>query len=277
MELFDNKNSKIYTCSICGHTGIWGPEWSWTEEIINPFQADSSEIQIICCSDKCRKKDEPRRIKYNEKMKKEIEKRFPENNIKVKKTQKNFESMNIISVDPSTITGIYIYTPEKQKSFTKLFKEKDRIKRLGQVVKYFTKIVKLKKWDLLIIEGYAFSSRSQSVTSQAELGGIIRGIFSAFNIPVIEIQIPTWKSATYIKLKKKLKSEKQNYLNTFNTFSSFYKKQIGKENIVFNPSTPDEVDAILFFYSLIVISRGLIVIKNDLKLSKDFKSLNINL
>lgn len=187
----------------------------------------------------------------------------------------SYKDMNIISIDPSTNTGIFVYTPKGQKSFTAAFKEKDRLKRLGDVLRYFTKVVQSRKWDLLIIEGYSFGSRSQAVTGQAEIGGIIRGLFSAFNIPLLEIQIPTWKSVTGIKLKKNLKGEKENYLQTFKTFSNFFKEQIDNKKIVFNPHNPDEVDAILFFYTAIVLSRGIVLLNSNLKTYENIKGFNL--
>lgn len=190
---------------------------------------------------------------------------------------KCLRDMKIISIDPSSNTGIYIYTQKKQLFFTAEFKktkESNHFEVLRKILMYFSKLAK-NKFDLLIIEGYSYNSKnSRSVTSQAEIGGIIRSCFAAYSTPIIEIQIQSWKSATGIRLKKNKKVEKENYLREFNLRYSFFLKQIGIISKSF-PHNPDEADAFLFFYTLLANANGQLILKESSLLAKELKRNNI--
>jgi len=48
----EEPTSQIYTCTVCGTTGQWGPEWSW----YGSYRAlDRGEPIVTCCSVACRK------------------------------------------------------------------------------------------------------------------------------------------------------------------------------------------------------------------------------
>ena len=80
----------------------------------------------------------------------------------------------------------------------------------------------------------------------AEIGGIIRACFASYKIPIIEMPISTWKSITGIKMKKASVQDKRDYINAV------------IEKFGMELDTTDEADAFLMFYSLAMISRGVV-------------------
>lgn len=153
--------------------------------------------------------------------------------------------LNIISIDPSSrSTGVFFLKQGKMNSYA-YQKKDDRLQLLGKYVKHFSKEARDTKWDLLIIENYAFSRTDRSVTTQAEIGGIIRSCFSAYNIPILEIASSTWKSILQIpKMKKNTVQEKSEY------------KNYCIERFGFTFDSTDEVDAYYLFWCVVQISRG---------------------
>lgn len=157
------------------------------------------------------------------------------------------EELNIIVIDPSLrSSGVLTCKQGKIETYS-IQRKEERIKVLGYYTKFFVKLVKETSWDLCVIENYAFSKSSSATTIQAEVGGIIRGCFSALGVPIIEIASTSWKSITGFekyKLKKNSVQEKREYLNKI---SELYNVEV---------DTTDEADAFLMFKTIQFISRG---------------------
>lgn len=143
--------------------------------------------------------------------------------------------MNILFVDPS-MRSSGIYALQAGATVSETFKtESDHIDALGEIARYFESPAKY--FDALVIEDYAFSRASQSVSKNAEVGGIIRGWFAYYKKPVVEVGISTWKSICGIKIKKDTKKAQKAYIDE--AFSSY--------GIHFDST--DAVDAYLIYYA----------------------------
>ena len=120
--------------------------------------------------------------------------------------------MKILFVDPSLrSTGIFAWNGDKHVSETFTTKS-DHLEALGDIAIWFNSLAE--NFDALVIEDYAFSRASQSVSKNGEVGGIIRGAFSSRGKPIVEVGISTWKSIVGIRLKKTTANEKAKYIET---------------------------------------------------------------
>lgn len=144
--------------------------------------------------------------------------------------------MRIIAVDPSLRSlGIFFQEDGEINSAVIQRTEKERLDVLGRICLKFAREAAL-GWDLLLIEGYALgATNSNSVTVQAEIGGLIRGLFTARKVPIIEVPIPTWQSVTKTTIKKGNAMATSNYLNDV----------VKKFGIRFQ--TTDEADAFMIY------------------------------
>ncbi len=156
--------------------------------------------------------------------------------------------MRVISIDPSLRSlGMFFMEDGELNSNVIQRTEKDRLEVLKRFCLKFAREAAL-GWDLLIVEAYAFSeggkyinkegkvkSKSSSVTVQAEVGGLIRGLFGARGVPIIEVVSSTWKSVTGISLKKGTTMAESDYINAV----------VKKYGIRFQ--TVDECDAFLMY------------------------------
>lgn len=116
---------------------------------------------------------------------------------------------DVIFVDPSLrSTGIFALRDGVGISET-ITTDGSHIEALGTIARAFEGCAKLYK--LLVIEDYAFGKASQSVSKNAEVGGIIRGVFSMKGIPILEMPISVWKSISNIRLKKETSAQKRVY------------------------------------------------------------------
>ena len=150
--------------------------------------------------------------------------------------------MNLLFVDPSMrSTGIYAIAKGEQYSST--FETKsDHIEALGEIAREFSD--KAKFYDVLIIEDYAFSRASQSVSKNAEVGGIIRGAFSYHKKPVIEVSISTWKSICNFRMKKDTAKAKKAYCDeAFKRFGERFE-------------STDAADAYMIYYTCKQVLSG---------------------
>jgi len=145
--------------------------------------------------------------------------------------------MRIISIDPSLrSTGIF-YVEDGAVNSEVIQKKGDRLEVLGYMARKFA--LESKGFDLLIIEDYSFGAGgSRSITVQAELGGLIRGLFSARGVPILEMPIQLWKAVTDIRGKKGTAMEKSDYLNL-----------VG-EKFKVRFKTTDESDAFLMYQTV---------------------------
>jgi hypothetical protein len=154
------------------------------------------------------------------------------------------DELNIVSIDPSLrSTGLFFCEEGKCRSET-LAPKTDRLVTLGFYARYFVKLAKSKDWDLLLIENYSFGSKSNAVTVQAEVGGIIRACFAARGILIVEMPIQTWKAIAGIRLPKVSVKDKSDYKNAV----------MNKFDFTFD--TTDEADAFMIFWAIREISRG---------------------
>lgn len=120
--------------------------------------------------------------------------------------------MKILFVDPSLrSTGIFARSEDNHASDTFTTKA-DHLEALGDIWIWANSLAE--NMDALVIEDYAFSRASQSVSKNGEVGGIIRGAFSSRGKPVVEVGISTWKSIVGIRLKKTTANEKARYIET---------------------------------------------------------------
>jgi len=131
--------------------------------------------------------------------------------------------INLIAFDPSLRKiGIYIKIGDEEKSKRYEYHSKiSRLKVLAQIYNDMAILINRLSGkyniDVGIIEGYAFSKNSKSITAQAEVGGIVRGILGDCEIPIIEVAPLTWKSDMLgkgnIRLKKSTKAQQMIYLD----------------------------------------------------------------
>lgn len=143
--------------------------------------------------------------------------------------------MNILFVDPSLrSTGLFGVIDGKYESST-FQTASDHNIALGEIAHFF--INQSMRYDALVIEDYAFSKASQSVSKNAEVGGIIRGAFSMLKKPVFEMPISTWKSITGVRLKKVSAKEKRLYIETVSALADR------------NFGTTDACDAWMIYYA----------------------------
>lgn len=156
------------------------------------------------------------------------------------------EKLNFVIVDPSLRSSGVLVCRDGKISTYAIQRKTPRLETLGYYLCHFAHLAKERKWDMLVIEEYAFSRQSQSVTVAAEIGGIIRACFASYKIPIIEMPISTWKSITGIKMKKASVQDKRDYINAV------------IEKFGMELDTTDEADAFLMFYSIAMISRGVV-------------------
>lgn len=164
------------------------------------------------------------------------------------------DKLNIISIDASSrSTGVCIC--RQGKITTEAIRRKEKgVYLLAYYLRFFATMAKNTKWDLCIIEGYSMGSRGSAVTSQAEIGGIIRACFASYNVPVLEMSPMTWKSVSGlnewekkhdIKLKKLTVADRTQY------------QEACFDLIGMSCDTTDEMDALLFLYTAIQCSKGI--------------------
>ena len=143
--------------------------------------------------------------------------------------------MNILFVDPSMhSSGLYEIQDDARISET--FKtDLDHIEALGAIARFFGEQAKM--YDALVIEDYAFSRASQSVSKNGEVGGIIRGCFAYYGKPVVEVGISTWKSVCNFRMKKDTVKAKKAYID----------EAYNRYGIRFD--SPDACDAYMLYYA----------------------------
>ena len=150
--------------------------------------------------------------------------------------------MNILFVDPSMrSTGVYGIMGDGTLSYT--FKtESEHNGALGEIAREFRD--KAQYYDVLLIEDYAFSRASQSVSKNGEVGGIIKGNFAYYGKTIIEISISTWKSICNFRMKKDTAKTKAAYIDAvYNKFGIHF-------------DSTDSADAYMLYYSCKQILEG---------------------
>ena len=157
------------------------------------------------------------------------------------------KATNFVIVDPSLrSSGVFIHNGINTSHYAiQTPKKVDRLEILGKYKKHFTELVESNNWDFLCVEDYSFGSHGNAVTTQAEVGGIIRGCFAAEGVPIIEMPIQTWKAVTGVRLKKGTKKDNKIYTETI----------IKSYGVNFD--TTDECDAYLMYITLKTISSGM--------------------
>jgi Holliday junction resolvasome RuvABC endonuclease subunit len=84
--------------------------------------------------------------------------------------------------------------------------------------------------EVVVVEDYPFKASGNAITKQAEIGGILREAIAAVGVPIIEINVQTWKSVMH-RSPKGTKAKDSAYLDA--TFAC----------IEVNVATPDIADA----------------------------------
>jgi len=150
-----------------------------------------------------------------------------------------FEKMDILCIDPSlSCTGLFSYNAMTLDRYCMSIKQKKETKKEEQLsMIYSTFMCGIKGKKLAIIENYAFGAQSRSVTTCAEVGGVIRLALYHNGIPYIELPSATWKKwAGFGKSMKK--GTKKNIADYIVHGKSIY-------NLDYK--TPDEVDATMMY------------------------------
>ena len=110
---------------------------------------------------------------------------------------------NVVSFDLKlNRTGIAITNLNKPNNFTtqsilfKPSKQLERYKKVNLIIKQAIKLMNDYNPKLIVIENYSFApKRSSSITTLAELGGILRWNLGKFKIPILEVaplQLKKW-------------------------------------------------------------------------------------
>ena len=150
-----------------------------------------------------------------------------------------FESLNVLCIDPSlSCTGLFLYDFNRLDWFSMSIKQKKETTKEEQLSIIYSKFIsELRKKELAIIENYAFGAQSRSVTTCAEVGGVIRLALYHKGIPYIEIPSATWKkwSGFGKSMPKNTKKDVEAYI-----------KQ-GKSIYNLDYKSPDEVDATMIY------------------------------
>lgn len=150
-----------------------------------------------------------------------------------------FENLNVLFIDPSlSCTGLFSYNAKKHEHCFTSIKQKKETKKEEQLSTiYFTIMCGVENKNIAVIENYAFGAQSRSVTTCAEVGGVIRLALYHKGIPYIEIPSATWKKwSGFGKSMPK---------NTKNAVEAYIKQ--GKSIYNLDYKNPDEVDATMIY------------------------------
>jgi hypothetical protein len=157
--------------------------------------------------------------------------------------------MRVISLDPSLRSfGVYSVEDGEEFSEVKVIPASvGRLDALGKLLSWLSHL-SAEPWDLCIVEHYAFNAgnkdwngrtaSSQSITTMAEIGGIVRGLFRARKVPVLEMQIGVWKAVTGIRMSKGTRGENERYIEAV---AKLFKRKF---------ATTDECDAFLMYHTV---------------------------
>lgn len=167
--------------------------------------------------------------------------------------------MNIISIDPSKAnTGVYMKWYDREHFYTintsKLKTEAEKYQKIWNEIYLNCQAYDMK---MAFIEDYAYSGH-RSMTSLAEVKGIILFALYNNNIPVIKVTPSTWQALCKLDLPK---TKNKEYVNQVN---QFYKKDF---------KTSDECDAYMMLVSMCYIWKGVIKTDSHLKLQKKMKAI----
>lgn len=175
--------------------------------------------------------------------------------------------MKIISLDPSLRSfGLFWVDGEDWGSEVIQRPEYDRLEVLTRLTYRFA-AESGKGWDLMIVEDYAFgggNAQSRSITVQAEIGGLIRGLFGAREVPIIEVPIGVWKATTGIRMEKGTSMHKSDYLGAV----------VKKYGMAFE--TVDEADAFLFYQTVMTIGAKYVPGSGAAKIRHRLEQLKID-
>lgn len=181
----------------------------------------------------------------------------------------NLEDLNLIFIDPSLrSSGVYILRKGKVDTYALQYPLKDfpdRFKVLAKYAMHFMKLNRDTVFDLMVVEDYMPGSKGNQARVAGEVGGVIRSIFAAHNVPIIEIPIQSWQGILKFRLPKQSVPEKGEYIN----------ECLRRYGVRFE--TSDQVDAFLFFQALQKCSRGDFVKGMGTKIMVQLEKLFIDL
>lgn len=183
--------------------------------------------------------------------------------------------MRIISLDPS-LRSFGIYSVEDGEEFSevkRIPKEVDRLDALGRLLSWLSN-VSAEPWDLCLVENYIFGggakkwngkvADSRSITIMAEIGGIVRGLFRARKVPVIEVNVEVWKAVTGIRMEKGTIGRTEQY-------TAAVAKVFGRKF-----QTTDEADAFLMYHTVKKCGIGPAIGEGPEKIQKRLLELGID-
>ncbi len=146
--------------------------------------------------------------------------------------------MRTIAIDPSLRSlGLFYSEDGVFDSDVIQRTEPNRIDVLARLCLKFAAEAKL-GWDLCVIEAYDPMAKGDQKYIQCEIGGLIRGIFAARKVPIIEVPIQTWKMVTGIRMKKGRTDYDSAYLNEVAKMFHYRFK------------TVDEADAFMLYHTV---------------------------
>lgn len=176
--------------------------------------------------------------------------------------------MRIISLDPS-LRGFGVYSMRdgiEGGEVKKIPTSVDRVPTLGRILSWLSNIA-AEGWDLCIVEDYAFEGGKNNFragTIQAEVGGVARAMFSARKVPVIEIDISTWKAVTGVRINKGNSTYKSDYQNAV---MKLYGKRFDSVDII---------DAFLFYQTVKKCGIGPAIGDGPVRIKRQLEDLRIN-
>jgi hypothetical protein len=122
--------------------------------------------------------------------------------------------VNTICVDPGvTRTGLYLFRDGRGSSII-IEREHDPRQYWPLVTlrnELFSRAIGM---DLALVEGYPYGMQTGRSASAIEAGAVVREALTAVGVPIIVVEIPTWKSLTIgMRYRKGTASQNRDYLS----------------------------------------------------------------
>jgi Holliday junction resolvasome RuvABC endonuclease subunit len=157
----------------------------------------------------------------------------------------NAMELTVLSVDPGLrSTGAYVSGPSIAEARRHETGNQMRAQALGSVMLWTLALIRETKPDVGLVEDYPFGIKNtRSLTTVAEVGGVVRAAFGACGVTVLEIPIQTWKQITIGHMPKDNAAHRDAYLARV---TERYHRRFG---------STDEADAFLMYEAMRVIWR----------------------
>lgn len=124
--------------------------------------------------------------------------------------------MNAISVDPGIrSTGLFLFRDGKGRAQSILRADAGSWGHLvdlrGRLLRYAKGI------DVAFVEGYPYGLPAGQAAYAIEAGGVAREVCAELGLPLVVVEIATWKALTIGNLPKSSKAQRELYLDTVET------------------------------------------------------------